>query len=234
MIVMATNTILISYRRVSTTGQGISALGLDAQSSSIDAYAARTGGKVVKAYTEVESGKNNARPQLAAAIAHAKRIKGTLVIARLDRLARNVHFVSGLLESKVDFVACDMPAANKLTIHILAAVAEAEADRISANTVAALAQAKARGTKLGSARPGAWAGREHIRVAGLVKGRNIAIAKAKAATAATIAEVQPIAKRLRDGGKTLDEITVALNEQGYSTARGKAWIPMSVSRLLAA
>jgi len=97
-------------------------------------YAASVGGAIVAPYREVESGKNNQRPELAKAIAHAKRIKGTLVIAKLDRLARNVAFVANLMESDVDFIACDNATANRLTIHILAAVAEDEARRISERT----------------------------------------------------------------------------------------------------
>ena len=117
-------------------------------------------------YTEVESGKLADRPQLARSLSHAKRTKALLVVAKLDRLARNVEFVARVMNSSVDFVACDNPAANRLTLHILAAVAEAEAKAISDRTKTALAAAKARGTKLGSARPGHWEGREDARLAG--------------------------------------------------------------------
>ena len=117
-------------------------MGLEAQDAAIKAYAASVGGEVAGHYTEVESGKRADRPELAKAVAHAKRAKARLVIAKLDRLARNVAFVSALMESGVDFVACDNPHANRLTIHILAAVAEDEARRISERTKAALAAAK--------------------------------------------------------------------------------------------
>jgi DNA invertase Pin-like site-specific DNA recombinase len=106
--------------------------------------------EIITSYQEVESGKRADRPQLARALAHAKRAKATLVIAKLDRLARNVDFLSGLMESGVEFVCCDMPSANRLTLHILAAVAEDEARRISERTKAALAAFKGRG---GLARP---------------------------------------------------------------------------------
>jgi DNA invertase Pin-like site-specific DNA recombinase len=106
--------------------------------------------KLVAEYVEVESGKRNSRPQLRAAISHAKATGAKLVIARLDRLARNLHFVSSLQERGVDFVAADMPDANRLTIHIIAAVAEAVGRTISENTKTALAAAKARGVKLGN------------------------------------------------------------------------------------
>src|SRR6516162_11852703 len=134
---------LIAYYRVSTKQQGQSGLGLDAQSEAVAAFAAREQAEILHEFTEVESGSKNNRPQLQAAIAAAKATRATLVVAKLDRLARNVAFLSSLLEGKVDFVACDMPQANKLTVHIMAAVAEYERDAISARTKAALAQAKA-------------------------------------------------------------------------------------------
>ena len=153
---------VIGYVRVSTKGQGASGLGLEAQESAINAYAAQSDAKALRLYVEIESGRKSDRPQLAAALAHAKRSKATLIVAKLDRLSRNVAFLSALMESGVEFVAVDQPHANRLTIHILAAVAEDEARRISERTKTALAAAKARGTKLGSARPGHWKGREQI------------------------------------------------------------------------
>src|SRR5688572_31106229 len=168
---------LIGYTRVSTQKQGASGLGLEGQLSAIHAYAASASGDVVHVYREVESGRRDDRPQLAKAIAHAKRIRGRLVIAKLDRLARDVHFISGLTKARVDFVACDNPVANKLTVHILAAVAEDEAERISQRTKAALAAAKARGVRLGSARPNHWKGMEDRRHVGAAKGAIVAKAK---------------------------------------------------------
>ena len=156
----------IGYTRVSTDKQAASGLGLAGQVTAIEGYAQSAGGRLLASYQETESGRNNDRPQLAKAMAHAKRIGATLIIAKLDRLARNVHFISGLMESGVQFVAVDNPAATPLTLHILAAVAEAEAAAISSRTKAALAAAKARGQKLGSARPGHWKGREDARRAG--------------------------------------------------------------------
>ncbi len=144
---------IIAYYRVSTKQQGESGLGLEGQVATVAAYARGQGAEVLKTYREVESGKRADRPELAKALAHARRSRATLVIAKLDRLARNVHFLSGLMESNVDFIACDNPHANKLTIHILAAVAEDEAKRISERTRAALAAYKARGGRLGAARP---------------------------------------------------------------------------------
>jgi DNA invertase Pin-like site-specific DNA recombinase len=140
----------IAYYRVSTTRQGKSGLGLEAQRSAIMNYLNGGNWKLVEEHTEVESGKRvKNRPALAAALAACKKHNAMLVIAKLDRLARNVAFVSSLMESKVKFVIVEMPDANKFTIHIIAAVAEHEAEQISERTKAALAAAKARGVKLG-------------------------------------------------------------------------------------
>ena len=164
-------TTFVAYIRVSTAQQGKSGLGLEVQDTAVRGYAAANGGSIAKTYVEVETGKLAERPELAKARAHAKRCKGRLVVAKLDRLARNVAFTSALLRAGVDFVACDNPHANKLTIHILAAIAEHEAEMIAQRTKDALAAAKARGTLLGSARPGHWDGREDRRRAGLEKAR---------------------------------------------------------------
>src|SRR5947209_5737141 len=115
---------VVTYYRVSTKRQGDSGLGLEAQRAAVSGFAQGKGAAVIREYTEVESGKRSDRPELAKALAHARLTKATLVVAKLDRLARNVAFTSALMESGCDFVACDMPHANRLTIHILAAVAE--------------------------------------------------------------------------------------------------------------
>ena len=142
----------IPYYRVSTKRQGRSGLGLEAQQVDVAALIAERNGSEIARYTEIETGKNPDRPELAKAIAHAKLANATLVVAKLDRLARNVAFTSALMESKVDFVCCDCKGATTLTLHILAAVAQEEARLISERTKKALAAAKARGMKLGSAR----------------------------------------------------------------------------------
>lgn len=223
---------LIAYFRVSTKQQGASGLGLDAQRKAVADYAGRSGGKIESAYTEVESGKRADRPELAKAIAHARRSKATLVIAKLDRLARNVAFVSALMEAGCDFIACDNPTANRLTIHILAAVAEDEARRISERTTVALAAAKARGTLLGSARPDHWEGREDARQAGAKRG-NVASAKARRASAvAAVADLLPDMQARRAGGESLGTIADALNAAGQKTARGSVWTAMQVKRAL--
>src|ERR1700733_8691988 len=142
----------VCYYRVSTQKQGRSGLGLEAQQKAVRDHLNGGNWKVVGEFTEVETGKRADRPQLAAALAACRLHGAKLIIAKLDRLARNVHFISGLMESKVDFVAVDFPQANRLTVHILAAVAEHEAKMISERTKVALAAARARGVKLGGDR----------------------------------------------------------------------------------
>lgn len=141
----------IAYYRVSTDRQGASGLGLDAQRQVVAGFVAN--GQLVSEFTEIESGRRHTnRPKLLAALAECRKSRAVLLIARLDRLARNVAFISALMENGTDFIACDMPTANRLTIHILAAVAEHEREMISKRTTAALAEAKRRGTKLGNPR----------------------------------------------------------------------------------
>src|SRR5256884_959957 len=139
----------VAYYRVSTDRQGRSGLGLDAQREAVLRHLAGHPGALVDEFCEVESGRRSDRPQLAAAMAAAKKAKATLIIAKLDRLARNVHFISGLMESGVDFVAADNPHANKLMVHMLAAFAEHEREQISQRTKDALTAAKTPGIRLG-------------------------------------------------------------------------------------
>lgn len=193
----------ITYLRVSTTHQGVNGLGMDAQRAAVNNFA--RGGEILAEYVEVESGKRNDRPQLQLALEHARKAKATLLIAKLDRLARNVYFIADLMQNgKVDFIACDMPQANRLTLQIMAVMAEHEARMCSERTKAALAAAKARGVKLGGDTPKARAARTAKAVE-----RN-APARAKAL-------------ELRGGGMTLAEIGIRLG--------GKH--PTQVRRLLA-
>jgi DNA invertase Pin-like site-specific DNA recombinase len=222
---------LVNYIRVSTKRQSESGLGLDGQVAAVQQYASSVGGLVVATYREVESGKNNARPQLALAIAHAKRIKATLVIAKLDRLARNVAFVANLMEANCDFVCCDNQNANRLTIHILAAVAEDEARRISDRTKVALQAAKDRGQLLGSARPGHWDGREDVRTAAGRKARKAALEAHRTASAPIYAEVKPTIETMRNAGESFQAIADKLNCGGFTTLRGMTWNKMQVMRL---
>jgi DNA invertase Pin-like site-specific DNA recombinase len=142
----------VAYYRVSTQKQGRSGLGLSAQQEAVDSYLNGGNWKIVAAFTEIESGKKADRPELDKALAACRLHRATLVIAKLDRLARNAAFLLGLRDSGIDFVAADMPNANRLTVGIMAMVAEDEAQRISERTKAALAAAKKRGVKLGGDR----------------------------------------------------------------------------------
>jgi len=150
----------VAYYRVSTQEQGRSGLGLDAQERAVTMHVRAKRGKIIASFTEVESGKRSDRPQLAFAMEMAAETGAVLLIAKLDRLARSVHFISTLLlDPKLEIEACDLPAANKMTLHLMAAVAEGEAAAISARTKAALGAARRRGVLLGVRHP-AKAGRE--------------------------------------------------------------------------
>jgi DNA invertase Pin-like site-specific DNA recombinase len=222
----------IAYCRLSTKQQGASGLGLETQRAAVENYAKQTGARIAALYVEVESGRVADRPQLAMALSHAKRHKGVLVVAKLDRLSRDPDFLGRLMNAGVEFVCCDMPAANKLTIRILTAVAEQERQAISQRTKAALAAAKARGTKLGSSRPDHWKGREAARLAGAhVGAKAAAIVHAQDADE-YYADLVPVIQRLRSAGKSLQEIAHELTAKGHVTRRGKAWNSMQVGRVL--
>jgi DNA invertase Pin-like site-specific DNA recombinase len=171
-------------------------------------------------YVEVESGKRQSnRPQLAAALASCKRLKAKLVVAKLDRLSRNVAFISKLMESGVEFVAADMPFANKLTLHVMSAFAEHEREAISERTRAALQAAKARGVRLG--------GPKALEAAKLGAARN------KAEADKFAANVKPLIRELQAAGITSQRaISRALALRGVPTARGGAWSPVHVANIL--
>jgi DNA invertase Pin-like site-specific DNA recombinase len=223
----------IAYCRVSTKQQGESGLGLEGQREAVRRYAAQTGGAILREYVEVESGKRADRPQLLKALAHARRSRATLVVAKLDRLARNVAFLSAVMDSGADFVAVDNPNANRLTLHILAAVAEAEAKAISDRTKAALAAAKVRGTLLGSARPEHWAGREGLRLDGLSKGREASRVARRQAAAEAYQDIAPLIAERRRARATLQILADELNAEGHTTRGGCRWTPCQVGRVLA-
>ena len=223
---------IVAYYRVSTKKQGESGLGLEGQQAAVKQHAKANGCKIVAEYTEVESGKLATRPELAKALAHAKSAKAILIVAKLDRLSRNVAFLSALMESGVEFVACDNPHANRLTVHILAAVAEEETRQISLRTKAALKAAKAKGVLLGSARPDHWAGREDRRRAGALAGTKKAAVKRAAAAAKDNALVMQIIAAMRAELRTWQAIADELNVQGHVTRRGNNWTAQSVCQLV--
>lgn len=221
---------IIAYYRVSTKKQGKSGLGLDAQESAVQAFIKHNDAKLVAEYTEIETGKYSHRPRLQEAIQHARLAKATIVIAVLDRLARNVAFTAALMESGVEFICCDTPHATRLTIHILAAVAEDEARRISKRTKDALAQAKKKGVKLGSARPDHWKGREHKR--GWRKGaKNAGIVRAKRARD-IYAFLLPTIEKMLGENASYEKIAEELNKQGHQTVIGAAFTPTTVWRIV--
>lgn len=221
-----TVTKLVAYHRVSTTKQGNSGLGLEAQQAAIEAYAGRTGARIVESFTEIESGKRNERPELLKALHHAK-VKGcVLVIAKLDRLSRNAAFLLTLQDSGVRFVAADMPDANNLTVGVMALVAQQEREAISKRTKEALQAAKARGQKLGNPNGAAALVR-----AG--KGNAAGVRAVKAKAQAYAREMYSVLAHLQAEGKTsLGALADALNEGGYKTPRGGAWYKTSVKNLL--
>jgi DNA invertase Pin-like site-specific DNA recombinase len=223
---------LVAYFRVSTKRQGESGLGLAGQQTDVERFASGHNGEVIRQFVEVETGTRKDRPELDKALAFAKRAKARLVVAKLDRLARNVAFTSALMESGVEFVACDNPHANRLTIHILAAVAEDEARRISDRTKKALAEAKRKGVKLGSARPGHWDGREDRRLAGAHAGGQAAAESHRRAAIDEYRDLVPLIVRLRNDGHSNQTIADTLNKEGYRTRRDAAWNRMQVGRVL--
>ena len=215
----------IAYYRVSTDRQGQSGLGLDAQRKAVTDYLNGGSWELLGEFTEVESGKRADRPELLKALDACRKMKATLIIAKLDRLARNVHFVSGLMESGVDFVAVDFPTANRLTIHILAAVAEHEREMISQRTKAALQAAKARGKALGWSNPNRQ--EEHA----IASERGNFVTRTMADQFA--ANVLPVVKEIEAAGiTTLKGIAAAMNARGIRTARGGQWHPTTVRNLL--
>ncbi|APZ95726.1 recombinase family protein [Fuerstiella marisgermanici] len=223
---------IVAYLRVSTARQGISGLGLEGQEAAVEAFAKQQGGEVVAVYHEVESGKKKDRPELKKALSHAKRSKATLVVAKLDRLARNVSFLSDLMESDVQFVAVDNPFANQLTVHVLSAVAEFELKQISERTQSALAAAKRRGVKLGSAREAHWVGREDARKRGAIKGAKVAGKRHQQDADEAYEDLVPVVTKMREDGKSYRQIASELNDMGHTTRRGKDWNGTQVMRLV--
>lgn len=211
----------VAYYRVSTIKQGQSGLGLEGQRAAVSAYVRAHGLNLVEEFTEIETGtKKRRRPQLENALDQTRRLGGVLLIAKIDRLARNVAVVATLMESGVRFVAADMPEADNLTIHVMAAVAEREAQLISVRTKAALAARKARGLMVGKP--------ENLTLTARRRGAEVNRQQA-------VADMRPAAAyaaQLRAQGQTLREIAGQLEAHGFKTRKGGLWQATQVKRLL--
>lgn len=215
----------VAYLRVSTQRQGFSGLGLEAQREIIHNYLRDT--KPIEEYVEVESGRktDKGRPKLKEALSVCRNTGATLIVAKLDRLARNVSFLSNLLESDVEIVFCDFPQANKMVLHILAAISQYEAELIATRTKQALAAKKARGCKLGNP--------EHLmnRHAEALSNSNYTNrekAKANPNNKRAVAFLKVLVKQ----DKTLKEMAEILNQEGFVTSKGCAFLPSTVYKLI--
>ena len=212
--------VFVPYFRVSTDQQGRSGLGLEAQQRAVAEYVRGVGGETLEPFVEVESGKRKDRPELARALALARRKKATLLVAKLDRLARNTHFITSLQQSGVSFRAADMPQANEFMVQILAAVAEYEARLISERTKAGLASARARGVRLGKPE-------------NLARGNHTAARLHASRAQAVAVRMRPVIEALQDSGiRSATGLAKQLNQRGHVTDRGCVWHPMTVGRLL--
>ena len=213
----------VAYYRVSTGRQGKSGLGIEAQRKAVEDYLNGGNWQLVKEFKETESGKKADRPELAKAFQLCRLTGAKLVIAKLDRLSRDVHFLSGLEKAGIEFVAVDNPHATKLTIHILAAVAQHEREMTSERTKAALAAAKRRGVKLGGDRG----------VVPTNKQRALAAAARQEKARARAADLAPVVQELQAvGSVTLRAIAEGLEARGIPAARGGKWSATQVARLL--
>jgi DNA invertase Pin-like site-specific DNA recombinase len=210
----------IAYYRVSTKGQGQAGLGLEAQKAAVAAYVKDNG--IIAEFQDIESGKKYDWPELAKAITLAKETGAKLIIAKLDRLSRNLTFISSLMDNHISFVCCDMPEANEFTIHIFAALALQERKMISARTKAALEAKKAQGIRLGKP--------ENLTMEHRHKG--MLTRSTQARENLQNKQASKIILRSRKEGLTFTQIAKELNTDGYKTSRGKLFTPMAVKRLL--
>ena len=211
------------YYRVSTQKQGVSGLGLEAQQAAVRAFVQEPA-QLLTEYIEIESGKQNQRPQLLAAMSEAQRTGSTLLIAKLDRLSRNASFILALRDSGVDFACCDMPDANTLTVGLFAVLAQHERETISKRTKDALAAKKARGFQLGNPQ----------NMTPAINQQGQAAMQCNAREHPANQQAALLADLLRAQGQTLWQIAERLNSVGYRTRRGKEFHATTVQRLLAA
>jgi DNA invertase Pin-like site-specific DNA recombinase len=216
---------LIGYLRVSTGAQGRSGLGIEAQREALERFAEAEGFQLARVFTEIETGKGadalERRPQLAAALAEARKQRCPVAVAKLDRLSRDVHFVSGLMAQRVPFLVAELgPDVDPFILHLFAALAEKERAMISTRTRAALAAAKARGVRLGGPK--------------LRQARKSALEAVRANAGRHAANVLPIIREVqRAGARTLRDVADALNARGVSTVRGGRWHAQTVANVLA-
>ena len=215
----------VAYYRVSTDKQGKSGLGLASQKSAVEAYMQHHGGEIIDTHTETESGKIDNRPELNKALRRCLLTGATLIIAKLDRLSRDIAFIANLQKSKVDFVCCDMPEANTLTIGMMAVLAQYERELISERTKAGLAAAKARGTKLGN---------PHLHLVRNMDTTNATKAASENAEERNAQVRELITEYEAEAGLSLRELAGCLNDAGYTTARGKKFSATQISRIKAA
>ncbi|WP_373511343.1 recombinase family protein [Persicitalea sp.] len=211
----------VCYYRVSTKGQGRSGLGLGDQRSIVERYL-RNEDELLGEFTEIESGRKGDRPKLQEAIRACQQHRAKLLIAKLDRLSRNVGFVMTLRDSGVDFVACDLPDANTLTVGMMVTFAQYEAERTSERTRAALAQKKAQGFKLGKP--------ENLTPAAIERGRLVRTTNARQNKANV--QATELAQFYRSAGLTYAQIADRLNRMHYLTRRSKSFEGKAVYRLL--
>lgn len=226
----------ISYLRVSRESQGLHGLGIEAQRRTVREYLARLGAAdaLLAEYVEVESGKRDMRPELLRSFDHARNARATLIIAKLDRLSRDVHFLTGLERAGIEFVACDLPNANRLTITILAAVAEHERDMTAERTKAALAVARDRVASVGQKghpeirRLGNPNGADHLKQYGNLA----AVSALKANADDTARRLRPSLQAVLDAGaKSARSVAAGLNARGVLTPRGAQWNSKAVIKL---
>ncbi len=214
----------IAYYRVSTAKQGKSGLGLEAQKKMVADFVAVNGGELVKEHVEIESGAKSERPELLAAIRHADLVGGKLLVGKLDRLSRDLHFILSLQKSKVDFVVCDLPGCDNFTINIYGALAQREREMIAVRTKAGLQARKARGEKMGT---------NNLKPEMVAEASAKGVAVLKKTADDFAGRVRPVIEGLQARGMSLRGIAAELEKLGVKSARGGAWTPTAVKNILA-
>ena len=214
----------VAYYRCSTQKQNKSGLGLEAQKKMVADFVAVNGGELVAEYTEVESGSKSERPELLAAIRHADLVGGKLLVGKLDRLSRDLHFILSLQKSKVDFVVCDLPGCDNFTINIYGALAQREREMIAVRTKAGLQARKARGEKMGT---------NNLKPEMVAEASAKGVAVLKKTADDFAGRVRPVIEGLQARGMSLRGIAAELEKLGVKSARGGAWTPTAVKNILA-